>query len=122
MRRHIEAFYFAYRAFTRVADDILESRGLNRVHHRILYFVGRHPGITVGELLEKARPLLAKVQNPIMDLESVVHCDSAGLALLLEWIEISAGRGQQLKFRNLPSALVGIAHLSNAETLLILAE
>jgi DNA-binding MarR family transcriptional regulator len=47
----IEAFFFAYREFTAPPDRILEQRGLGRVHHRILYFVGRNPGITVNELL-----------------------------------------------------------------------
>jgi DNA-binding MarR family transcriptional regulator len=48
----IEALYFAYRAFTDRPDRILERRGLGRVHHRILYFVGRHPEISVRGLLE----------------------------------------------------------------------
>lgn len=47
----IESLYFGYRAFTAQADEILAQRGLNRVHHRILYFIGRNPGIGVGELL-----------------------------------------------------------------------
>lgn len=47
----IEQFYFAYRAFTAPPDRILEQRGLGRVHHRILYFVGRHPQISVNALL-----------------------------------------------------------------------
>ena len=44
--------YFGYRAFTDQADRILGEQGLGRVHHRILYFVGRHPGLSVGALLE----------------------------------------------------------------------
>jgi DNA-binding MarR family transcriptional regulator len=47
----IEHFYFAYRAFTSRPDRILEQRGLGRVHHRILYFLGRKPGLAVNELL-----------------------------------------------------------------------
>lgn len=47
----IEHFYFAYRAFTAHPDRILDQHGLNRVHHRILYFVGRNPGVAVNELL-----------------------------------------------------------------------
>ncbi len=47
----IEQFYFAYRAFTEPPDRILNQRGLGRVHHRILYFVGRNPKISVNELL-----------------------------------------------------------------------
>ena len=52
LRRCIEAFYFGYREFTTRPDKILRERGLNRVHHRILYFVGQNPGIGVGGLLE----------------------------------------------------------------------
>lgn len=51
LRDAIEQFYFAYRAFTARPDRILEQRGLGRVHHRILYFVGRNPGSSVNELL-----------------------------------------------------------------------
>ncbi len=51
LRQAIEQFYFGYRAFTAPPDRILAQRGLGRVHHRILYFVGRHPHISVNELL-----------------------------------------------------------------------
>jgi len=47
----IELLYFAYRAFTSKPDRILEQRSLGRVHHRILYFVGRNPAIAVNTLL-----------------------------------------------------------------------
>jgi len=52
LREAIELFYFAYRAFTDGPDHALEERGLGRVHHRILYFVGRNPQTTVNALLE----------------------------------------------------------------------
>ena len=52
LRDAIELLYFGYRAFTDGPDRILARRGLGRVHHRILYFVGRNPGVTVGGLLE----------------------------------------------------------------------
>lgn len=52
LREAIELFYFAYRAFTSGPDSILGSRGLGRVHHRILYFVGRNPNVAVHALLE----------------------------------------------------------------------
>ncbi|MCE1184893.1 MarR family winged helix-turn-helix transcriptional regulator [Zoogloea sp.] len=47
----IELMFHAYRAFTAPPDAILAQRGLGRVHHRILYFVARNPGITVSALL-----------------------------------------------------------------------
>jgi DNA-binding MarR family transcriptional regulator len=52
LRRAIELFFFAYREFTDRPDRILERRGLGRVHHRILYFVGRNPEISVSGLLQ----------------------------------------------------------------------
>lgn len=51
LRLAIEELYFAYRAFTAPPDRILGKRGLGRVHHRILYFVGRNPHISVNALL-----------------------------------------------------------------------
>jgi DNA-binding MarR family transcriptional regulator len=52
LRESIELFFFAYRAFTARPDRILGQRGLSRVHHRILYFVGRSPGIAINALLD----------------------------------------------------------------------
>ncbi len=52
LRQAIEQFFFAYRAFTAHPDRILGERGLGRVHHRILYFVGRNPGIAINALLD----------------------------------------------------------------------
>lgn len=51
LRRGIEMLFFAYREFTEEADQILEEYGFGRAHHRVIYFVGRHPEITVSELL-----------------------------------------------------------------------
>lgn len=47
----LELFFFAYREFTAHPDEVLAERGLQRVHHRILYFVGRSPGLAVSQLL-----------------------------------------------------------------------
>lgn len=47
----IELLFYAYRDFTKESDDILATHGYGRAHHRALHFVGRYPGITVGELL-----------------------------------------------------------------------
>ncbi|HVN02225.1 MAG TPA: MarR family transcriptional regulator [Caulobacteraceae bacterium] len=52
LRGAIELLYFGYRGFTARPDRILERRGLGRVHHRILYFIGRQPGLSVKALLD----------------------------------------------------------------------
>ncbi len=48
----LELFHFAFRAFTSGPDAILAEQGLQRVHHRILYFVGRNPALSVNALLK----------------------------------------------------------------------
>lgn len=47
----MEAFFYSYRAFTAKPDEMLARRGLSRVHHRILFFIARNPGLSVSQLL-----------------------------------------------------------------------
>ena len=51
VRQGIELLFFAYRDFTAEPDAILARYGFGRAHHRVVHFVGRHPQMTVGELL-----------------------------------------------------------------------
>lgn len=51
LRLGIELLFYAYRDFTAEPDRMLAQIGLGRAHHRVVYFVGRYPGISVGELL-----------------------------------------------------------------------
>ncbi|MEX2629050.1 MAG: MarR family transcriptional regulator [Tistlia sp.] len=52
LRQGIEMLFFAYRDFTAEADRILAEFDFGRAHHRVIYFVGRNPGLAVSELLE----------------------------------------------------------------------
>src|SRR4051794_1370634 len=51
LRQGIELLFYAYRDFTSEPDAILAQYGFGRAHHRVVYFVGRHPEMTVTELL-----------------------------------------------------------------------
>jgi len=55
LRQAMELLFFAYRDFTAEPDAILARHGFGRAHHRAIYFIGRHPGITVSELLRILR-------------------------------------------------------------------
>lgn len=46
-----DMLFFAYRDFTRAADEVLEGLELGRAHHRALHFIGRTPGMNVSDLL-----------------------------------------------------------------------
>ncbi|WP_419892911.1 MarR family winged helix-turn-helix transcriptional regulator [Macrococcoides caseolyticum] len=45
-------FYFAYKTFITTADKIIEQFGMQRQHHRFLFFICKKPGITQKELLQ----------------------------------------------------------------------
>ena len=52
LRQGIELLFYAYRDFTAQADAVLEAYGFGRAHHRVIYFVGRNPGMPVSALLD----------------------------------------------------------------------
>ncbi len=52
LRQGMELLFFAYRDFTAEPDQMLTRYNFGRAHHRVIYFVGRHPGITVSDLLD----------------------------------------------------------------------
>lgn len=76
LNRASELFLFAYRAFTAEPDRILEGRGLQRVHHRILYFVGRNPGIAVNGLLAILRVSKQALNAPLRQLQEMGLVDA----------------------------------------------
>ena len=51
LRQGIELLYYGYRDFTAEPDAMLARYGFGRAHHRVIYFVGRHPQMSVTELL-----------------------------------------------------------------------
>jgi len=55
LRQGIELLFYAYRDFTAEPDAMLARYGFGRAHHRVIYFVGRYPQLTVTELLSILR-------------------------------------------------------------------
>jgi phospholipid transport system transporter-binding protein len=73
---------------------------------------------TVGPLAAEARPLFSGKERLEIDLQGVRSANSAGLALLLEWLELAHRGGVSLRFRNLPESLSGLASVTNVTGLL----
>jgi len=46
-----DLIFFAMRDLNAAPDDILAELGYGRAHHRTLHWIGRRPGLKVGELL-----------------------------------------------------------------------
>lgn len=76
LNRASELFLHAYRSFTAGPDRVLEGRGLQRVHHRVLYFVGRHPGISVQGLLAELGVTKQALNVPLRQLQEMALVDS----------------------------------------------
>ena len=64
----LELLFYGFRGVTAEADRVLSERGLSRVHHRILYFIRRNPGIRPGALLEVLRVSKQALSRPLRDL------------------------------------------------------
>ena len=70
LHQAIELMFFAYRDFTGEPDRILAAYNFGRAHHRVIYFVGRNPGISVSELLSILRitkQSLSRVLRQLVD-------------------------------------------------------
>lgn len=98
LQEAIELMYFGYRTFTEEPDRLLEKRGLNRSHHRILYFVARHDRLSVGELLDILQISKQSLNQPLKQLVSMglLLQKKSGEDKRVKLLRLSA-RGQRLE-------------------------
>lgn len=75
--------------------------------------------MTVPALLQAMHNLFpASSSEAHIDLAGVTRGDSAGLALLVEWLRLAQARDIRLQFHNFPSQLRDIARISDLLPLL----
>ncbi|GMR19703.1 MAG: hypothetical protein BMS9Abin36_0298 [Gammaproteobacteria bacterium] len=73
---------------------------------------------TVPELLAKTDAWLCDHDGAVtINLQQVRHVDSAGLALLLEWMRLAREAGRSLQFENIPEQLTKLINVSNLQSL-----
>ena len=75
--------------------------------------------ITVSALLTAGVAAINDGRATVIDLAGVTSSDSAGLALLIEWLSVAKSAGRTLRFENIPSQLQQLARLSEVEELLV---
>lgn len=76
LRQGIEMLFYAYRDFTAEPDAILSDFGFGRAHHRVIYFVGRYPGMSVSDLLgilQITKQSLSRVLGQLVREEFIVQ-------------------------------------------------
>jgi phospholipid transport system transporter-binding protein len=54
-----------------------------------------------------------------IDLAAVTESDSAGLAVLIEWLAHAHRKGCALRYENVPSQILAIARISDVQDLLL---
>jgi phospholipid transport system transporter-binding protein len=74
---------------------------------------------TVGALLETGSVAILAGQAAFIDLGGVTATDSAGLALLLEWLSVARDAKRSLRYENVPIQLQQLARLSEVEELIV---
>jgi phospholipid transport system transporter-binding protein len=75
--------------------------------------------ITVSALLAAGVAAINAGRAAVIDLAGVTASDSAGLALLIEWLSVAKDASRALRFENIPSQLQQLARLSEVEELLV---
>ena len=74
---------------------------------------------TVSALLVAGVAAIRDGRAAVIDLAGVTTSDSAGLALLIEWLSVAKAANHALRYDNIPSQLHQLARLSEVEELLV---
>lgn len=73
---------------------------------------------TVTALLPAGAAAIRDGRAGVIDLAAVTGSDSAGLALLIEWLSIARTAARALRYEHVPEPLLQLARLSDVESLL----
>jgi len=72
----------------------------------------------VAALVGESKQLFADGGDIYVDLADVAHANSAGLAIVLDWLARARREGRRLFLVNLPESMCRLAELSNLEDLI----
>ncbi|OUR73460.1 sulfate transporter [Methylophaga sp. 41_12_T18] len=73
---------------------------------------------TVSQVLEQTSRVFEPVTDLKIDLAAVSRSDSAGLALLIDWMRTAQAANKSIVFQNIPSQMLAIASASGLDELL----
>lgn len=73
---------------------------------------------TAASGIDKTDKLFAETASLDVDLSDVTRSDSAGLALLIEWMRQAEQLNKPIRYFNMPSQMLAMAEASGLEELL----
>lgn len=86
--------------------------------HNLFQVAGELTFATVNALLEQAPVLFDSHHKLNIDLAEVTRSDSAGLALLIDWMRLAKTTNKEIMFYNIPAQMLAIANASGVDELL----
>ena len=76
---------------------------------------------TIAVLLSEIDALSYDTPSLTVDLKTVEHADSAGVALLVAWMRSARRAERDIRFLNMPAQMLNIARVSGLDAFLPLA-
>ena len=73
---------------------------------------------TVTALLPTGSGAIGQGRASVIDLSGVTASDSAGLALLIEWLSVAHASGHPLRYENIPLQIRQLGALSEVDALI----
>ncbi len=70
---------------------------------------------TVPAIWRQSQMALAEGTQAVIDLGGVAQVDSAGLALVIEWLRWARSNGKGLSFTTVPTNLMALARISEVD-------
>jgi phospholipid transport system transporter-binding protein len=82
---------------------------------RVFNITGELSFSTVTDVMDETTLLFEKIAEIKIDLAGVTRSDSAGLALLIEWMRQAKKMKKTIQFKNLPAQMRAIADVTGLE-------
>lgn len=82
----------------------------------VISIAGRLDFGTASDALEAVSDHFSSEQ--IIDMSGITHSNSAGLAVMIEWLAIAQRNNQQISFQNIPDALHQISTVCQVDSLI----
>lgn len=71
LNRDLWLFHVAFRQLIKLPDQLLQARGLGRIHHRILFVIARSGEISVGAIAERLDITRQALHGPMRQLREL---------------------------------------------------
>lgn len=101
----------------------MDTSSINSVNENRYEVIGKMTFATVPELLNQSKEKFSSTGTEItFDLAKVKHADSAGLALMLEWLRLAKVAEKNIKFVKIPAQLLNLTEITGLSHILTLTE